>query len=392
MEDISGFITTALSEGAYKFVLSGKREKTSPFRRVCFTFLSAENEFFVEKFTDKQVFHSRVSKENAADESEGCFCGFSQINAWSERNEYTARLSKKGKLLCGRHSSSSAPKAAARQNREKSYLIPEGCIVPPLVDMGVMNANGDVKKPMFDKFRQINRFLEFIDDCIKDEPLPEPSSGERFSIIDFGCGKSYLTFIVYYYFSVLKHIPIRMVGIDLKEDVIEFCSSLAEKYGYDGMEFICGDIAGFDEGERVDMVISLHACDTATDYALYNAIKRDARFILSVPCCQHELNKTADLACMPVFDDDGILRERMASLLTDGIRAKLLTVCGYRTQLMEFVDLSHTPKNILIRAKRAGLAPETRSRALAAAEDALSAVKCEQTLHRLLREDGMLDG
>ena len=261
MEDISGFITTALSEGAYKFVLSGKREKTSPFRRVCFTFLSAENEFFVEKFTDKQVFHSRVSKENAADEIEGCFCGFSQINAWSERNEYTARLSKKGKLLCGRHSSSSAPKAAARQNREKSYLIPEGCIVPPLVDMGVMNANGDVKKPMFDKFRQINRFLEFIDDCIKDEPLPEPSSGERFSIIDFGCGKSYLTFIVYYYFSVLKHIPIRMVGIDLKEDVIEFCRSLAEKYGYDGMEFICGDIAGFDEGERVDMVISLHACD-----------------------------------------------------------------------------------------------------------------------------------
>ena len=214
----------------------------------------------------------------------------------------------------------------------------------------------------------------------------------RYPIIGFGCGKSYLTFIVYYYFSVLKHIPIRMVGIDLKEDVIEFCSSLAEKYGYDGMEFICGDIAGFDEGERVDMVISLHACDTATDYALYNAIKRDARFILSVPCCQHELNKTADLACMPVFNDDGILRERMASLLTDGIRAKLLTVCGYRTQLMEFVDLSHTPKNILIRAKRAGLAPETRSRALAAAEDALSAVKCEQTLHRLLREDGMLDG
>lgn len=294
--------------------------------------------------------------------------------------------------MCGKHTCSSPPRAFRHQNREKSYLIPEGCIIPPLVDMGVTGADGDVKKPMFDKFKQINRFLEFIDDCIRDEPMPGSSSGERFTIVDFGCGKSYLTFIVYYYFTALKHIPVRMIGIDLKKEVIDFCTALAGKYGYDGMEFICGDIAGFDGGGRVDMVISLHACDTATDYALYNAIKSKARFILSVPCCQHELNRDADLGFIPVLDDDGILRERMASLMTDGIRAKLLTACGYRTQLMEFVDLSHTPKNILIRARRSRLAAETRSSALAAAEAAMSACKCEQTLHRLLKEGGMLDG
>lgn len=401
MDNINDFINNALNEGAYKFILSGKRDKNNGLRRISFTLLDSEGAFFIEKFTEKQAFHSRVSIPNVADELIRCFSDFIQINAWNHECEFTAKLSKKGKLLTGKHKNTSSPERQALQNREKSYLISEGCIVPPLVDMGVMNSSGYVKKPMFDKFRQINRFLEFIDDAVKDEPnnnttanSDEPKNttvnSDVFTIVDFGCGKSYLTFIVYYYFSVIKHMRIRMIGIDLKKDVIDFCTQLAKKYGYSDMYFIAGDIADFNMSECIDMVISLHACDTATDYALFHAIMHKAKYILSVPCCQHEIAKKANLECMPVFDDDGILRERISSLLTDGVRAKLLTACGYKTQLMEFVDLSHTPKNILIRAKKGELSKEKRDRAQSVAVDCLTSIKCEQTLYTLLKGADLL--
>ena len=382
MESISEFIQSALSEGAYKFVLSGKRSSSLPYRRVSFSLLENEGEFFIEKLTDKQAFHSRIAVNEAADEIESCFSDFIQINAWSRISEYTAKLSKKGRLMTGRHKAAAAPKAQTDQNRSKNYLLPDNTVVPPLVDMGVMTPSGAVRKDMYDKFKQINRFLECIDDCIRDENLGD----KEFNIIDFGCGKSYLTFIVYYYFSEIKHIPVRMTGLDLKEDVIAFCNGLAEKYGYDKLHFIAGDIAKYDMSEPVDMMISLHACDTATDYALYNAIVRGVRFILSVPCCQHELNTNADFGKMSVLNDSGILRERAASLFTDGIRAKMLTYCSYKTQLMEFVDLSHTPKNILIRAKKALIPESTRQKALMDAEELLGILNTEQTLHKLLIE------
>ena len=382
MESISEFIQSALSEGAYKFVLSGKRSSSLPYRRVSFSLLENEGEFFIEKLTDKQAFHSRIAVNEAADEIESCFSDFIQINAWSRISEYTAKLSKKGRLMTGRHKAAAAPKAQTDQNRSKNYLLPDNTVVPPLVDMGVMTPSGAVRKDMYDKFKQINRFLECIDDCIRDENLGD----KEFNIIDFGCGKSYLTFVVYYYFSEIKHVPVRMTGLDLKEDVIVFCNGLAEKYGYDKLNFIAGDIAKYDMSEPVDMMISLHACDTATDYALYNAIVRGVRFILSVPCCQHELNTNADFGKMSVLNDSGILRERAASLFTDGIRAKMLTFCSYKTQLMEFVDLSHTPKNILIRAKKALIPESTRQKALMDAEELLGILNTEQTLHKLLIE------
>lgn len=382
MESISEFIQSALSEGAYKFVLSGKRSSSLPYRRVSFSLLENEGEFFIEKLTDKQAFHSRIAVNEAADEIESCFSDFIQINAWSRISEYTAKLSKKGRLMTGRHKAAAAPKAQTDQNRSKNYLLPDNTVVPPLVDMGVMTPSGAVRKDMYDKFKQINRFLECIDDCIRDENLGD----KEFNIIDFGCGKSYLTFIVYYYFSEIKHVPVRMTGLDLKEDVIVFCNGLAEKYGYDKLNFIAGDIAKYDMSEPVDMMISLHACDTATDYALYNAIVRGVRFILSVPCCQHELNTNADFGKMSVLNDSGILRERAASLFTDGIRAKMLTYCSYKTQLLEFVDLSHTPKNILIRAKKALIPESTRQKALMDAEELLGILNTEQTLHKLLIE------
>lgn len=208
-----------------------------------------------------------------------------------------------------------------------------------------MTKEGKIVRTRYDKFRQINRFLEFVEDI-----LPQLPSGREITILDFGCGKSYLTFAMYYYFCELKKLDVNIIGLDLKEDVIAICNGLAEKYGYKKLHFYQGDIASYTGRDEVDMVVTLHACDTATDYALEKAVKWNAKVILSVPCCQHELNRQiANKELYPIMDY-GILKERMAALLTDGIRAKLLENAGYETQILEFIDMEHTPKNLLIRA------------------------------------------
>jgi len=231
-------------------------------------------------------------------------------------------------------------------NRKKKYIIEEDRPVPFLIDLGVMSKNGKIIHAKYDKFKQINRYLEFVDDIL--EKLPKD---REITIVDFGCGKSYLTFALYYFLRELKEYQIKIIGLDLKEDVIEHCNLLSEKYGYgENLKFYVGDIANYDELSSVDMVVTLHACDTATDHALYKAVKWGAKVILSVPCCQHELNAqiSSDLL-KPVFQY-GLLKERMAALITDGLRAELLTRQGYDTQILEFIDMEHTPKNILIRA------------------------------------------
>ena len=385
METIKEFIDDIINNGVYKIVLSGPAAGCG-FRRIALNL--DRDEYFAEKLTEKQAFHERITLASAAERLNALFSGFSQINAWNEEAEFTARVTKKGKLLCGKHAVKTAP-AAAEPERKKSYLLADSRVIPPLVDMGVMTAEGRVKANMNDKFRQINRFLEFIDELIAEEDLPKD---RPLSIIDFGCGKSYLTFIVYYYFTEIKHRRVTMTGIDLKADVIDFCSRLAEKYGYSDLRFHCGDIADFAQrsGAPIDLVITLHACDTATDFALFNAIRFGATYILSVPCCQHELNKTADYSALPLINDSGIIRERVSALLTDSIRQKLITACGYSARTMEFVDLAHTPKNLLIRAKKAFIPGKNRLAALTEAEDALALIKTEQTLHRLLNEANLL--
>ena len=235
----------------------------------------------------------------------------------------------------------------AAHNRQKRYILQEGIPVDFLVDLGVMTPQGKVVKARYDKFRQINRFLEFIEDI-----LPQLPKSRQIHIIDFGCGKSYLTFAMYYYLKELAGYDIAITGLDLKKDVIARCNDLARRYGYDGLKFLHGDIASYEGTDSVDMVVTLHACDTATDYALYKAVRWNARVILSVPCCQHELNRQLQCDGLSAVLQYGILKERMAALCTDGLRAELLNAAGYKTQLLEFIDMEHTPKNILIRAVR----------------------------------------
>ena len=235
--------------------------------------------------------------------------------------------------------------AALEHNRKKQYLLPEGTAVPFLVDLGVMTKEGTIVHSRYDKYRQINRFLEFIEDI-----LPQLNKNKENVIIDFGCGKSYLTFAMYYYLKEVKGYLVRIIGLDLKEDVICHCSDLAVRYGYEKLSFTCGDIASYEGVDHVDMVVTLHACDLATDYALEKAVGWGAKVILSVPCCQHELNRQIHNPVLQPVLEYGLLKERMAALYTDGIRAKVLEYRGYNTQILEFIDMEHTPKNILLRA------------------------------------------
>ncbi len=386
LKDINELIAEVLSSSAYKIILSGA--KSGEFRRISLNL--AGGEYFAEKLTEKQAFHERIPLENAKSRIAELFSDFSQLNAWSEKYEFTAKLSKKGKLLAGKHAAKTAPKAENARNREKSYLLSNRGVIPPLVDMGVMGADGRIIKSMNDKFRQINRFMELIDELVKDEPASEAAP---LRIVDFGCGKSYLTFIVYYYFAEIAKRPVIMTGLDLKREVIDFCSQLSKKYGYKNLSFYCGDIADYasENGGKIDLMLSLHACDTATDFALFNAVRFGAKFILSSPCCQHELNKSAELSAFPLFDDGGILRERICALMTDSIRQKLLYALGYSSRVMEFVELSHTPKNLAIRAKKTNIPLEKRRSALNEVETALSAMKTEQTLHALLGNGGFFE-
>ena len=305
---------------------------------------------------------------------------YRQLNAWDGEREHAVRVSKGGKASYMKKKTAQAPKEKTGHNRKKNYILEEGQTIPPLVDMGIFTSEGKIVRSMYDKYRQINRFVELIDDEIGTLP-----KDRTLTVIDFGCGKSYLTFILYYYLTQIRKLDVRIIGLDLKADVIEHCNQAAEKYGYENLRFELGDINGYECPYPVDMVVSLHACDTATDYALYNAVRWNARLIFSVPCCQHELNGQMQGGSLPILTRYGIIKERTAALMTDAIRGNLLTASGYRTQLLEFVDLSHTPKNILIRAVRSNIPEKTRREMLQEVDALKEQFGFRPTLDRLLR-------
>lgn len=256
-------------------------------------------------------------------------------------------------------------------NHRKHYLLPEGRPVPFLVLLGIMNDEGKVISSRYDKFRQINRFLEFIDDILP-EFTDKTAAGKPLRIADFGCGKSYLTFAVHYYLTEIRHISCEIEGLDLKEEVITYCNEMAKKLNLQNLIFHTGNIADYSGQHNPDIVITLHACDTATDYALKYAVERGARAILSVPCCQRQINtqlqkqdKATASEIPPEFTPLlkwGIIREKFSSLVTDALRGEWLEQQDYKVQMLEFIDMEHTPKNILIRAVKKSTGKDTTNK------------------------------
>lgn len=350
MEEIIKLLKENVNDTFINAVLSSPRKKDDITKvKVRPVLIKNERKFQIERFKGNQVFHQNLNMEDAISALAEHMADMKQMQLETMSDLYTVLVSKKGKVTVKRKPGSNLGKPAdMSHNRKKCYILEEGILVPFLLELGVMTEEGKVVHSRFDKFRQINRFLEFIEDI-----LPQLNRDEELTILDFGCGKSYLTFAMYYYLHELKHYDVRIIGLDLKRDVICHCNELAQKYGYDKLTFLEGDIADYTGVDKVDMVVTLHACDTATDYALAKAVGWGAKVILSVPCCQHELNAQMENDVLGPIMNYGLLKERFAALVTDGLRAEYLKREGYETQILEFIDMEHTPKNILIRAVKA---------------------------------------
>ncbi len=386
MSDLQSLFTDCLNETLIRVILSNPSSKDGVIKICARPMLKNKSLLFqIEEYTKTQVFHKNLTAGDASSYLTGKLSSDTSSqtasfkNALVETKSFTANVlvSKKGTITIKKkmNASPKQTKISLSHNRKKKYILEEGIPVPFLIDLGVMTQNGNIINAHYDKFRQINRFLEYIEDI-----LPSLPTGRELRILDFGCGKSYLTFAIYYYLKVLKGYPVRITGLDLKEDVIRHCNELAVKYGYDKLEFLCGDIAYYDGCSQVDMVVTLHACDTATDYALAKAVGWGAKVILSVPCCQHELNKQMKNDLLSPVLHYGILKERMAALITDGLRAQILEANGYRTQILEFIDMAHTPKNLLIRAVYNGHCADNKAQI----NELLAAFDINPTLYRLL--------
>lgn len=307
--------------------------------------------FQVESFRDNKAFHKNVSGEELLRLFESELDGrYRQVLLVSGEESAQYSLKTNGSYKKSSHALVPKPGGPAVHNREKEYILKEGEAIPALVDLGVFTKDYKIVRSRYDKYKQINRFVELVDQEFS------RYSGEEISILDFGCGKSYLTFILYYYFTVKKGMRARMIGYDLKADVVAHCNEIAAKYGYEGLEFVRADVTKDVLSDRhIDMVVTLHACDTATDYALHYAVSKKVGHIFSVPCCQHEINSAIKKGGdMDILLEHGIIKERLSALLTDSIRAAVLEDMGYKVDMIEFIDFEHSPKNIMIRARRTG--------------------------------------
>ena len=320
--------------------------------------LRGEVRYQLERFRDNKAYHRNLTGDElvkvVGKELES---RYRQALVVTDRE--TIQYSMKADGSYKRHASASVPMPSKVQshNREKEYILKEGENIPALVDLGVFTSDFKIVRAKYDKYKQINRFVELIDHAFKDYGKDE------ITILDFGCGKSYLTFILYYYFAVKRQMKATIIGYDIKADVVKRCGEIAKKYGYDGLEFVKADVTKDVLTDRsIDMIVTLHACDVATDFALHYAIQKKADFIFSVPCCQHEVNSSIHKGGeLDILLKHGIIKERICALLTDSIRANVLEDMGYNVDMIEFIDFDHSPKNIMIRAKRTGK-PSTRGR------------------------------
>ncbi|EQK37271.1 class I SAM-dependent methyltransferase [Paraclostridium bifermentans] len=387
MEELKIKIKEITNEKLLKVVISNKLNKDVKYNKINIELKEKNNKEYyqIEKYTDKQVFHENIELEMIETKLfEMTFENYKQVAAWSENTNYDLKISKKGKVFLGKKKSSNENLVNKSHNREKNYILKEGMLIQPLIDLGVFTQEGKVVKSKYDKYKQINRFIEIIDDEIKKNDYKE------LTILDFGCGKSYLTFVLYYYFVEIKKINVKMIGLDLKADVIKKCNDIAQKYNYQNLKFELGDINGYKYTDNVDMVITLHACDTATDYALYNAVKWNTKMIFSVPCCQHEFNEQINSDEFSILTKYGIIKERVSALMTDAVRGNLLEALGYKTQILEFIDIAHSPKNILIRASKGSISQEKKERAMKEVDNLIKEFNLNPTLLKLLKDDKLI--
>lgn len=389
MDELKRLLSRMLNEELVQIVLSNTRnaERASKVK-IRPVLIKGQLLFQETLYMGTQVFHENFTAREAQERIENYLRElFKQGEFKALSEEATVLVSKKGKITVKSRvriaanvdRTDNAKTSALSHNRSKQYILADGQPVDFLVGLGVQTSDGRVTKARYDKFRQINRYLEFIEDVLDELPTEH-----TVRIIDFGCGKSYLTFAMYYYLHELQNRDIEVTGLDLKADVIEHCNELAGKLHYDKLHFEKGDISTYEGAESVDMVVSLHACDTATDYALEKAVKWGAKVIMAVPCCQHEINKQIKCSELQPVLKYGLIKERMSALITDALRANLLEEQGYDTQILEFIDMEHTPKNLLIRAvKRKGMKPQSRRTDISEVTGFLGV---SPTLERLFKE------
>ena len=381
MKEVRALLEESLNIDFLSATLSNSKSKEGVTKIKVRPLLKKGNLIFqCELFKNNQAFHENYGAEATVQALTEYMEQFKQMQLETKQLRATVLVSKKGKVTIQKKKQAGCCKEVdLSHNRTKKYIIEEGTQVPFLQDLGVMTSDGKIVRTKFDKFRQINRFLEFIEDI-----LPQLAKDREVTILDFGCGKSYLTFAMYYYLHELKKYDVRIIGLDLKTDVIRHCNELSEKYGYKKLKFLEGNIADYTGVDEVDMVVTLHACDTATDFALDKAVGWNAKVILSVPCCQHELNGQMKNELLEPIFKYGLIKERMAALFTDALRAEYLENCGYDAQILEFIDMEHTPKNILIRAVKTG----KKKNNLGKIKSCEEFLQVDPMLGRLLKERG----
>lgn len=384
--ELNEVVSELVKDPFIKMIISNPEKKSNPYRRIVLTVkqIKGKDRIQIEKSTERQVFHENIEKRELTEKICSFMKDFKQLNCFGKEKETEIKISKKGQIFIASHAPKQLVQAHTEHNRKKNYILNEGMKIDPLVDLGVFTKDGKIVRSMYDKYKQINRFLELVEDVIRNYAY------EEIKILDFGCGKSYLTFILYYYLTEIKKIRTHIIGLDLKKDVIENCSIIAEKYGYDGMSFEVGDIQNYKYTDQIDMVITLHACDKATDFALFNAMRWNAKFILSVPCCQHEANAQIKSDDYSILTKYGLIKERISALFTDAVRANCLIAAGYKTQVIEFIDMEHSPKNILLRAVRQNVSETKKQEAIDEIENLCHEFSLDLTLYKLMKEKGMI--
>ena len=312
----------------------------------------------IESFKDNKAFHKNIDLNNLQeleDNLKEYIDNFKQILLQIEGSDIS--FIRKKENFSRKEKESNLVKTSNEHNKKKQYILNEGDKIDFLIELGLMSVEGKILKSSFNKFKQINKYLEFIDDVIEELKVKKLITN-HINVLDFGCGKSYLTFALYYYLkNYRKDLTFSIVGLDLKKDVIEFCNKLAKKLNYENLEFLNGNIKDYNKSKEVDLVFSLHACNNATDYSLEKALSLDAKAILAVPCCHHEFfekiqkNKNSEFYnTLKIMADNGVVLDKFATLATDSFRSLSLELCGYKTKMIEFIDMEHTPKNILIKA------------------------------------------